>query len=169
MVDRYAHFVDEMRKDAATKMDAILNPVAVNVSNSRNRRLTEAEIIKRSGATRQDRTGDLLITNNKPATFRWVARIENCYAPLPNVASFQRNSRMLRLVASTGAQRFYAGSRHKNGHSLTAKAALLRFSCLLDIATAIILRRRIAQQERAGELLLFAGTGNSWRGMAEAF
>ena len=32
MVDRYAHFVDEMRKDAATKMDAILNPVAVNVA-----------------------------------------------------------------------------------------------------------------------------------------
>jgi integrase len=29
MVDRYAHFVDEMRKDAATKMDAILDPVAV--------------------------------------------------------------------------------------------------------------------------------------------
>ncbi len=28
MVDRYAHFVDEMRKDAATKMDAILKPVA---------------------------------------------------------------------------------------------------------------------------------------------
>lgn len=32
MVDRYAHFVDEMRKDAAAKMDAILNPVAVNVA-----------------------------------------------------------------------------------------------------------------------------------------
>ena len=32
MVDRYAHFVDEMRKEAATKMDAILNPVAVNVA-----------------------------------------------------------------------------------------------------------------------------------------
>ncbi|MEO5924833.1 MAG: site-specific integrase [Bryobacteraceae bacterium] len=32
MVDRYAHFVDEMRKDAATKMDAILKPVAVNVA-----------------------------------------------------------------------------------------------------------------------------------------
>lgn len=32
MVDRYAHFVDEMRKDAATKMDAILNPVAVSVA-----------------------------------------------------------------------------------------------------------------------------------------
>jgi integrase len=30
MVDRYTHFVDEMRKDAAAKMDAILNPVAVN-------------------------------------------------------------------------------------------------------------------------------------------
>jgi integrase len=32
MVDRYAHFVDEMRKDAATKMDAILKPVAVRVA-----------------------------------------------------------------------------------------------------------------------------------------
>jgi hypothetical protein len=32
MVDRYAHFVDEMRKDAAIKMDAILKPVAVNVA-----------------------------------------------------------------------------------------------------------------------------------------
>ena len=32
MVDRYAHFVDEMRKDAATKMDAILDPVAVNLA-----------------------------------------------------------------------------------------------------------------------------------------
>lgn len=32
MVDRYAHFVDEMRKDAATKMDAILKPVAVTVA-----------------------------------------------------------------------------------------------------------------------------------------
>ena len=32
MVDRYAHFVDEMRKDAATKMDAILKPVAVKVA-----------------------------------------------------------------------------------------------------------------------------------------
>ena len=30
MVDRYTHFVDEMRKDAAAKMDAILKPVAVN-------------------------------------------------------------------------------------------------------------------------------------------
>jgi integrase len=32
MVDRYAHFVDEMRKDAATKMKAILDPVAVNLA-----------------------------------------------------------------------------------------------------------------------------------------
>jgi integrase len=32
MVDRYAHFVDEMRKDAAVKMDAILKPVAVKVA-----------------------------------------------------------------------------------------------------------------------------------------
>ncbi|HTR36561.1 MAG TPA: tyrosine-type recombinase/integrase [Bryobacteraceae bacterium] len=32
MVDRYAHFVDEMRRDAATKMDAILDPVAVNLA-----------------------------------------------------------------------------------------------------------------------------------------
>jgi integrase len=32
MVDRYAHFVDEMGKDAATKMDAILKPVAVKVA-----------------------------------------------------------------------------------------------------------------------------------------
>jgi len=30
MVDRCAHFVDEMRKQAADKMDAILNAVAVN-------------------------------------------------------------------------------------------------------------------------------------------
>jgi integrase len=29
MLDRYAHFVDEMRRDAATKRDAILKPVAV--------------------------------------------------------------------------------------------------------------------------------------------
>jgi len=29
MVDRYTHFVDEMRKDTATKMDAIFNLVAV--------------------------------------------------------------------------------------------------------------------------------------------
>jgi hypothetical protein len=32
MVDRYAHFVDEMRKEAATKMHAILDPVAVNLA-----------------------------------------------------------------------------------------------------------------------------------------
>ena len=32
MVDRYTHFVDEMRKEAAIKMDAILNPVAVKVA-----------------------------------------------------------------------------------------------------------------------------------------
>jgi integrase len=32
MVARYAHCMDEMRKDAATKMDAILKPVAVNVA-----------------------------------------------------------------------------------------------------------------------------------------
>ncbi len=32
MDDRYAHFVDEMRKDAATKMDAILDQVAVNLA-----------------------------------------------------------------------------------------------------------------------------------------
>jgi integrase len=32
MVDRYAHFVDEIRQDAATKMDAILDPVAVNLA-----------------------------------------------------------------------------------------------------------------------------------------
>ena len=32
MVDRYAHFADEMRKDAAAKMDAILKPVAVNLA-----------------------------------------------------------------------------------------------------------------------------------------
>jgi hypothetical protein len=32
MVDRYAHFVDEMRKEAADKMDAILSPVAISVA-----------------------------------------------------------------------------------------------------------------------------------------
>jgi integrase len=32
MVDRYTHFVDEMRRDAATKMDAVLNPVAVSLA-----------------------------------------------------------------------------------------------------------------------------------------
>ena len=32
MVDRYAHFVDEMRKDAAAKMDAVLKPVAVKLA-----------------------------------------------------------------------------------------------------------------------------------------
>lgn len=32
MVDRYLHFADEMRKDAAVKMDAILTPVAVNLA-----------------------------------------------------------------------------------------------------------------------------------------
>jgi integrase len=32
MMDRYTHFVDEMRKDAATKMDDILKPVAVKVA-----------------------------------------------------------------------------------------------------------------------------------------
>ena len=32
MVDRYAHFVDEMRKDAAAKMDAILKLVAVHMA-----------------------------------------------------------------------------------------------------------------------------------------
>lgn len=31
MMDRYGHFVDEMRKAAAAGMDAILKPVAVNV------------------------------------------------------------------------------------------------------------------------------------------
>ena len=30
-----AHFVDEMRKDAAAKMDAILDPVAVNAANQK--------------------------------------------------------------------------------------------------------------------------------------
>jgi len=32
MVERYAHLVDEMRKDAATKMDATLEPAAVNLT-----------------------------------------------------------------------------------------------------------------------------------------
>jgi len=32
MVDRYGHFVDEMRKPAADQMDAILNPVAKKVA-----------------------------------------------------------------------------------------------------------------------------------------
>jgi hypothetical protein len=32
IVDRYTHFMDKMRKDAATKMNAILNPVATNVA-----------------------------------------------------------------------------------------------------------------------------------------
>ena len=32
MVDRYAHFVDELQKDAADKMDAILKPVAVKLA-----------------------------------------------------------------------------------------------------------------------------------------
>ena len=32
MVDRYAHFVDEMRKDAATKMQDILKPLAVKLA-----------------------------------------------------------------------------------------------------------------------------------------
>jgi integrase len=32
MVDRYAHFIDEMRKEAAAKMDAILKPVAVTLA-----------------------------------------------------------------------------------------------------------------------------------------
>ena len=32
MVDRYTHFMDEMRKDAAQKMDAILNPLAVSLA-----------------------------------------------------------------------------------------------------------------------------------------
>jgi len=35
MVDRYTHHVDEMRKEAASKMDAILTPVAVNVAVKR--------------------------------------------------------------------------------------------------------------------------------------
>jgi integrase len=35
MVDRYTHFVDEMREQAATQMDAILKPVAVNVAVKR--------------------------------------------------------------------------------------------------------------------------------------
>jgi integrase len=32
MVDRYTHFVDEMKREAAAKMDAILSPVAVNLA-----------------------------------------------------------------------------------------------------------------------------------------
>jgi len=32
MVDRYAHFADEMRRDVSAKMNAILSPVAVNVA-----------------------------------------------------------------------------------------------------------------------------------------
>ncbi len=32
MVDRFANFVDEMRKDAATRKDAILKPVAVKLT-----------------------------------------------------------------------------------------------------------------------------------------
>ena len=32
MMDRYTHFVDEMRQEAAQQMDAILKPVAVNVA-----------------------------------------------------------------------------------------------------------------------------------------
>jgi integrase len=32
MVNRYLHFVDEMKREAAAKMDAILNPVAVNLA-----------------------------------------------------------------------------------------------------------------------------------------
>lgn len=32
MVDRYTHFVDEMRKDAAEKMNSILKPVAVSLA-----------------------------------------------------------------------------------------------------------------------------------------
>ena len=67
MVDRYAHFVDEMRKDAATKMDAILNPVAVSVAVKQPEPKMPAklsvEVLKNTGATRRDRTGDLLITN----------------------------------------------------------------------------------------------------------
>ena len=31
----YAHFVDEMRKDAATKMDAILDSVAVKAPDTK--------------------------------------------------------------------------------------------------------------------------------------
>jgi hypothetical protein len=32
MLDRNAHFVDDMRKDVADKMDAILKPVAVSLA-----------------------------------------------------------------------------------------------------------------------------------------
>lgn len=32
MVHRYTHFVDEMRKDAAQKMNAILNPLGVSLA-----------------------------------------------------------------------------------------------------------------------------------------
>jgi hypothetical protein len=35
MVDRYAHFVDEMRRAAAEQMDAILKPVAVKEGDSK--------------------------------------------------------------------------------------------------------------------------------------
>jgi hypothetical protein len=50
-----------MRKDPATKMDAILDPVAVNLAVKTPN--PEEEVIKNAGATRRDRTGDLLITN----------------------------------------------------------------------------------------------------------
>jgi integrase len=33
-VDRYTHFVDEMRTEAAAQMDAILSPVAVNSADN---------------------------------------------------------------------------------------------------------------------------------------
>jgi hypothetical protein len=71
-----------------------------------------------TGATRRDRTGDLLITNKNSATFLGLTRIRSGYQELRNVASCQRHARLFRLAAGNGSQRFYAGSGHKNGHRM---------------------------------------------------
>jgi len=75
------------------------------------------DVVDKYGATRRDRTGDLLITNKKTATFLSLTRIRNGYHRLRNVASYQRHARMFRLLGGNGAYRFYAGGGHKSGHS----------------------------------------------------
>jgi len=60
MVDRHTHFVDEMPKQAAEQMDAILNPVAVKVKQAQAKPINLPSV-ESAGERGRNRTYNLAI------------------------------------------------------------------------------------------------------------
>jgi len=76
-----------------------------------------------NGRGERIRTSGLLVPNQEPTQYQSLTGIAKYCPPLRQVASFQRLPRNLPRGDSNSEQRFYAGGRHKNGHSFLAPCA----------------------------------------------